>query len=143
MTEHKILPEEIIVELRNLLIPIVRKDARNNTDFLPGGNISWLNADRVLEDYPATFIVPPSEFADCIECGEYYGELRDGSGFWIDCPCGPRRRGVRTWRCNSSRELRGMAPGILMSRTYWYHSGTNFERTRPLDSERLSAAGSG
>ena len=86
MIEHKTLPGEIIVELRNLLISIVRKDTRNDTDTLPGGNILWLNADRTLEDYPATFIVPPPKFADCIEYGEYYGELRDGSGFWIDCP---------------------------------------------------------
>ena len=50
MTEHKTLPREIIVELRNLLISIVRKDARNDTDTLPGGNISWLNADQTLED---------------------------------------------------------------------------------------------
>ena len=62
MTEHKTLPREIMVELRNLLISIVRKDARNDTDTLPGGNISWLNADRTLEDYPATFIVPPPKF---------------------------------------------------------------------------------
>ena len=86
MTERKTLPEEIVVELRNLLISIVKKDTRNDTDTLPGGNISWLNADRTLGDYPATFIVPPPKFADCIEYGEYYGELRDGSGFWIDCP---------------------------------------------------------
>ena len=78
MIEHKTLPGEVIVELRNILISIVRKDARNDTDALPGGNISWLNADRTLEDYPATFIVPPPKFADCIEYGEYYGELRDG-----------------------------------------------------------------
>ena len=93
MIEHEILPEEIVVKLRNLLISIVKKDARNGTDSLPGGNISWLNADRTLEDYPATFIVPPSEFADCIEYGEYYGELRDGSGFWIDCPLWTKEEG--------------------------------------------------
>ena len=93
MIEHKTLPGEIIVELRNLLISIVRKDARNDTDTLPGGNISWLNADRTLEDYPATFIVPPPKFADCIEYGEYYGELRDGSGFWIDCPLWTKEEG--------------------------------------------------
>ena len=93
MIEHKTLPGEIIVELRNLLISIVRKDTRNDTDTLPGGNISWLNVDRTLEDYPATFIVPPLKFADCIEYGEYYGELSDGSGFWIDCPLWTKEEG--------------------------------------------------
>lgn len=32
MTERKTLPEEIVVELRNLLISIVKKDTRNDTD---------------------------------------------------------------------------------------------------------------
>ena len=93
MIEHKTLPGEVIVELRNILISIVRKDARNDTDTLPGGNISWLNADQTLEDYPATFIVPPPKFADCIEYGEYYGELRGGSGFWIDSPLWTKEEG--------------------------------------------------
>ena len=52
-----------------------------------------LMAHLTLGDYPATFIVPPPKFADCIEHGEYYGELRDGSGFWIDCPLWTKEEG--------------------------------------------------
>lgn len=45
------------------------------------------------EGYSANFTVPPPKFADCIEYEEYYGELRDGNGFWIDCPLRTKEEG--------------------------------------------------
>ena len=101
MIEHKTLPGEIIVELRNLLISIVRKDTRNDTDTLPGGNILWLNADRTLEDYPATFIVPPPKFADCIEPFSPGGPLDwRGSARW----CGGDWAGAGVVRAGAARD---------------------------------------
>ena len=82
------------------MIILIEGQRDNDEALLPDGYVRWRDAERVLREYPAAFVLPPQNFLDPVE----WIELDDGTGFSIDCPlCGPWRRGVPIWRCDSSR----------------------------------------
>ena len=82
MTERGVLPGELVEQLYELMVIIVEGRHDINEMFLPGGHVRWRDAERVLREYPATFVLPSQNFLDPVE----WIELADGTGFSVDCP---------------------------------------------------------
>ena len=74
MTERGVLPGELVEQLYELMVIIVEGRHDINEMFLPGGHVRWRDAERVLREYPATFVLPPQNFLDPVE----WIELADG-----------------------------------------------------------------
>ena len=82
MTGRKTLPDGLVNQLRELMIILIEGRCDNDEALLPDGYVRWRDAERVLREYPATFVLPPQNFLDPVE----WIELADGTGFSVDCP---------------------------------------------------------
>jgi hypothetical protein len=78
----KTLPDGLVNQLRELMIILIEGRRDNDEALLPDGYVRWRDAERVLREYPAAFVLPPQNFLDPVE----WIELDDGTGFSIDCP---------------------------------------------------------